>query len=139
MARDDSIAGEVTQYETPDWRPLYDLVGVELADWFMWMCEIELADGGLVHAYKHIATRRYFHLARDGRAFTYTKRGRYTEIDRGWLIHLVFDGWEELASWPDDPQEAQDAREALDRAIRQAFSDTDELEGGDADRGSTAA
>lgn len=118
MANDDSIAGDLVQYDVPDWQPLYGLIGVELADWFMWMHEIELADGARVHAYKHISTRRYFHLAHDGRAFAYTRGGRYHEIDRGWAIHLVFDGWEELASWPEDPDEAEEARDALWHALR---------------------
>lgn len=49
MAHDDAISGKVVQGDTPDWQPLYDLVGAELADWFMWMFEIELADGARVH------------------------------------------------------------------------------------------
>jgi hypothetical protein len=128
MAKDDSVSGELVQYDVPDWQPLYGLIGIELADWFMWMHEIELADGARVHAYKHISTRRYFHLAHDGRAFAYTRRGRYAEIGRSWAIHLVFDGWEELASWPEDLGEAADAREALEWAIRRAIRDEDERE-----------
>jgi hypothetical protein len=93
------------------------------------MHEIELADGARVHAYKHVSTRRYFHLACDGRAFAYTRGGRYAELGaRSWAIHLVFDGWEELASWPDDQGEAEGARAALQAAIRRAISDEDERE-----------
>ena len=76
------IAGEMCQFDEPDWQPLHDIVGVKLADWFMWMCEIELEDGVRVHAYKHITTRCYFHLGADGRAFAYIPSGRYREIDR---------------------------------------------------------
>ena len=60
------------QYSEPSWAPLRALVGAELAHWFMWMCEVELADGVQVQAYKHISTRRYLHLANDCRAFLYT-------------------------------------------------------------------
>jgi hypothetical protein len=33
----------------------------------MWMFEVRLSDGTPLHAYKHIDTRRYLHLASDGR------------------------------------------------------------------------
>ena len=65
------ITGEFCHHDEPNWQPLYDLVGVKLADWFMWMCATELADGVRVHSYKHITTREHFHLAVDGRAFEY--------------------------------------------------------------------
>ena len=108
------------QYDTPDWQPLYDIVGVHLADWFMWMHEVELDDGSRVHAYKHIVTRRYFHMGVDGRAFVYVPRtrlsapGNYREIDRLDAIDLVFLTWEELAPRPEEAD-----RVALQRA-RQA-------------------
>ncbi len=109
------IAGEMCQFDEPDWQPLHDIVGVKLADWFMWMCEIELEDGVRVHAYKHITTRCYFHLGADGRAFAYIPSGRYREIDRRHAIDVVFDTWEELATGPDDND-----RIALKRARRAA-------------------
>lgn len=108
------IRGEVHQYDEPDWQALYDLVGVELADWFMWMCEVELDDGVRMHAYKHIATRRYFHLAVDGRAFVYLRRSIYREIDRRQAIDLVFERWQEMCA--DDERDA--TRAALRRARR---------------------
>lgn len=80
MLSDNLIPGTLSQYDVPDWQPLRDLVGMDLADWFMWMHEIELEDETIVHAYKHIATRRYFHLAADDRAFAYTPGGLYREI-----------------------------------------------------------
>lgn len=98
----DIRTGEMCQFDEPDWQPLYDIVGVKLADWFMWMCEIDLEDGAAVHAYKHITTRCYFHLCIDGRAFEYVPSGRYREIDRREAIDVVFDSWEELATGPDD-------------------------------------
>ena len=38
------------------------LVGGHGAVWFMWMGEVELADGSIVHIYKHRGTRRSLHL-----------------------------------------------------------------------------
>ena len=67
----------------PNWKPLLDLIGLELVDWFMWMFAIELSDGARVHAYKHRTTRRYFHLGEDGRAFAYIPRYSYLEVERG--------------------------------------------------------
>lgn len=96
------IAGEMCLHDEPDWQPLYDLVGVRLADWFMYMCASELEDGVRVHSYKHITTREHLHLGADGRAFAYVPRYRYREIDRRQAIDNVFDTWEELASGPDD-------------------------------------
>ncbi len=103
MRSDHVIAGEVTQYEEPDWGPLRDLVGMELADWFMWMHEIELDDGTAVHAYKHIATRCYFHLSLDGRALVYMPGGFYYEIEPRRAIDLVFEEWDRYLTERDDP------------------------------------
>ena len=75
MSGDHDIPGELCPFDDePDWQPLLDVVGVELAHWFMWMGGIKLEDGGYVHPYKHRATRRYLHLAQDGRAFAYVPR-----------------------------------------------------------------
>lgn len=103
MHTDHIITGDVTQYEEPDWEPLRELIGMELADWFMWMHEIELDDGATVHAYKHITTRRYFHLAVDGRAFTYTSGGFYREIEPRLVIDLVFEEWDKYPLYGSDP------------------------------------
>lgn len=96
------ITGEFCHHDEPDWRPLYDLVGVKLADWFMWKGETELEDGNRVHSYKHITTREHLHLGVDGRAFEYISPCRFREIERRHAIDLVFDTWEELTSGPDD-------------------------------------
>ena len=55
-----------------------------------------------MHAYKHISTRRYFHMATDGRALVYLPGGRYREVDRRRAIDLVFEGWDEIGPPPDD-------------------------------------
>jgi hypothetical protein len=65
------------QCHEPDWRPLLKAVGEEVTCHFMWMCEVELSSGKRLHAYKHIDTRRYVHLDRDGAAFVYEWPERY--------------------------------------------------------------
>jgi hypothetical protein len=102
MVSNQVITGEFRHHDEPDWHALYDLVGVKLADWFMWGGASELEDGVRVHSYKHITTREHFHLGEDGRAFEYISPCRFCEIDRRQAIDLVFDTWEELASGPDD-------------------------------------
>lgn len=114
MLSEHGMSGELGQCEEPDWQPLIDLVGVELTGWFMWMTEIELDDETRLQAYKHSCTRRYFHLALDGRAYAYVPRGRYREIDRQEAINVAFECWKNLC-----PQEDHDAiRAALRRARR---------------------
>jgi hypothetical protein len=89
-------------HDRAEWRPLIELVGVQLVGWFMWMFELELVDGCRVHAYKHIATRRYIHLAHDGRAFAYAGDDRYRVVEPGAAIDSVFAGWEAIAPEPDE-------------------------------------
>jgi hypothetical protein len=50
--------GKATEGETPVWGPLFDVLGAEVGGDFMWMHEVELEDGTLLQAYKHIDTRR---------------------------------------------------------------------------------
>jgi len=100
MFRND-IAGTLSRFEAPDWDPLVALVGEELAPWFMWMHAIELEDGEVVHAYKHVATRRYLHLGETGGAFAFYEP-RYRPIPAYEAIQDVFAGWESLLPAPDD-------------------------------------
>jgi hypothetical protein len=88
------VHGTVRQGDTPDWAPLEELVGVELCGQFMWIFDVELADGTRLNAYKHIWTRCYFNLADDGRAFHYAADGRYREVDQYTAIVGVFEDWE---------------------------------------------
>ncbi len=105
---------------------LYDIVGIELADWFMWMDEYELEDGVRVHAYKHIYTRRYFHVAADGRAFEYIADGVYREINRLRAIDHVFERWEQCTDDPDDIAEVcRGLRKARRRAAPRAAAPSD--------------
>jgi len=73
----------MSRLERPNWDPLIDLVGLELVRWFMWMGQIELVDDTVMHAYKHVATRRYFHVAEDGRLFTYRSGHLLRDRPRG--------------------------------------------------------
>ena len=74
------------QCDTPDWDPLR----VFLCGDFMWMHDVQLDDGTLLNAYKHRITRRYLHLAEDGRAFVYTGNDRYQEVDADLATEEVF-------------------------------------------------
>ncbi len=80
----------MTQGESPEWRPLLDLVGEEVTGDFMWMFEVELSDGSSLHAYKHIDTRRYIHLSLDGLAFAYQPPGRYRRVEAADVLAEVF-------------------------------------------------
>ena len=91
----------MSRLERPDWDPLIDLVGLELVRWFMWMGQIELVDDTHVHAYKHVATRRYLHIGEDGRLFAYRSPDRYTEIEVPEAIEEVFCGWDSVLPEPD--------------------------------------
>lgn len=95
------LTGRSLSVPEPNWKPLIELVGLELVDWFMWMYAITLSDGTRVHAYKHRTTRRYFHLSEDGRAFTYIPRHRYLEIEPSAAIDEAFFEWHDLYPEPD--------------------------------------
>lgn len=133
MLSNDIIDGTLKQYDEPDWEPLRELVGMNLADRFMWMHEIELSDGTSIHAYKHIATRRYFHLAHDGRAFAYVSRRGYMELHPRRAIDLVFENWDQTLPAPEDPEAVRAAlrrarQAATTRASRQATREALERE-----------
>ena len=56
----------------------------------MWMFEVELSNGKRLHAYKHIDTRRYVHLDRDGAAFVYEEPDRYRTFPVTRVLAAVF-------------------------------------------------
>jgi hypothetical protein len=94
-----AIQGRMTRnYERPDWGPLVELALEHVED-FMWMYEVELENGVVLHAYKHWETRRYLHLDPAGRAYVYIwdenlaadDDGRYEEVDSEWLLRLVLE------------------------------------------------
>jgi hypothetical protein len=96
-----TLRGRMSRLERPDWDPLIDLVGLELVRWFMWMGQIELVDDTRVHAYKHVATRRYLHIGEDRRLFAYRSPDTYLQIDVDEAIEEAFHGWEDLLPEPD--------------------------------------
>jgi hypothetical protein len=104
----------LVQYRHPMWNPLLDLVGEELAGWFMWMCELELASGERLHAYKHRTTRRYLHLTGDARAFTPTLTGHYLPTPVSDALEDLVEHWQAL-SLP------ADVRGQCDAAIERAY------------------
>jgi hypothetical protein len=118
MPRNRTIRGTLGRVDRPVWQPLLDFVGEYLIGDFMWMCEIELEDGSVIHAYKHSATRRYLHLDEvDGRAFAYVDPDRYRVIDARDAIDGVFHRWEELVA---DLANRQAIRIAIDVARERA-------------------
>jgi hypothetical protein len=90
MARRRGLTGEVAQFETPEWDPLVDAVGERVTRDFMWMHEVVLSDGKSLHAYKHIDTRRYVHLAADGSAWCHEPSGGYVPKPAWEVFSAVF-------------------------------------------------
>lgn len=112
------IASTSIDHDEPDWKPLEDLLGVDLVGAFMWMFEVDLADGTSVHAYKHVATRAYIYLAVDGRTFVYVRSDHYREIPPHVAVALAFDGWEGLQPQPRQPNTVRDALRRIQAAHR---------------------
>jgi len=115
MPRNRTLPGRLTQFERPNWDPLIELVGLDLVGSFMWMNELALGDGTTVHAYKHVATRRYLHVGEDGRTFRYEGTSRYRELEPSDALEAVFWDWEE--TWPSPSPAARAAVEELLRRI----------------------
>jgi hypothetical protein len=92
------VRGRMTgQCDKPEWAPLLELAADHIDD-FMWMFEVELESGLRLHAYKHIETRKYLHLDKEGRAFGYIwsddlrdddEPGSYREVDRQSVLREV--------------------------------------------------
>jgi hypothetical protein len=116
MERSTVRRGRITEWETPNWRPLAGLVGEPVVADFMWMFQVELSDGSSLQAYKHIDTRRYIHLDDQGSAFAYEPPDRYRAIDAGRVLAEVFATLPRLAGVRDEQIRA--SREALDRVRR---------------------
>ena len=108
-------------FDTPDWRSLEALLGSdELCAHFMWMHDVVLDDGTVLHAYKHRWTRCYFHLADDGYAFYYVTGDLYREVAPRMAIKAVFREWE---CCKPTPEERNALRAALRRAAKHATSE----------------
>jgi len=114
MPRDDAIHGTLGRFDRPVWEPLLELVGDYLINDFMWMCAIDLDDGGVIHAYKHSATRQYIYVHEsDGRTFMWEREDRYLVVDPRRAIDDVFADWEYLVGDPDDREEFRAALVAV--------------------------
>jgi hypothetical protein len=109
--------GWLVQYKAPVWQPLVVAVGQRLADTFMWMHEEELDDGSVLHAYKHIHTRRYLYLTTDGRAFEHASCGGFVPMRLDHAIEQALCTWWILSGW--DAQDAEAVRDAVLRACEQ--------------------
>jgi hypothetical protein len=115
------VEGRMRHHDAPDWAALEALLGAdELCAHFMWMHDVVLEDGTILHAYKHRWTRCYFHLANDGRAFYYVDGDPYRvdgdlyrELDPHTAIKAVFAKWECCEPTPEE-------RRALRAALRAA-------------------
>jgi hypothetical protein len=113
------IAGALGQRGRPNWHPLLDLLGEQLVCEFMWMGQIDLADGTAVHAYKHALTRRYVYAGEDGRTFAFTLSGQYRPAPPYDAICAAFDDWERLTG---DDAEIKTVRKALRVALQRALA-----------------
>ena len=111
-------SGEAFSYDAPVWEPLLRAVGERLTGTFMCMYWVRLDDGTVLHAYKHIFTRRYIYLSDDGRAFSWTACERYALTRLDWAIEEALCYWWLLAGW--DAEDAEAIREAFVRANRTA-------------------
>jgi hypothetical protein len=118
MARPRARRGEIVQSERPNWQPLEALVGERVAGDFMWMFEVELRDGSLLEAYKHIDTRRYIHLNALGEAFVYESPDRYRQASTAQVLNAVFAGLPRLAGVTGEQVRA--SWDAVDRLLRAA-------------------
>ncbi len=117
------IPGLLGDADEPNWQPLLQVVGIELVEWFMWMCPVALADGTRVEAYKHRITRRYLYLDGHGRAWGYveTRRGgRYRLMPSvAAMLDLVLSPWWETPLV--EPEEIALCWAAIERArLREA-------------------
>lgn len=104
--------GSHLHVDEPVWEPLLEAVGDRLAGPFMWMYASQLADGTVVHAYKHSYTRRYLFLDEELQAFTYTACGAYSPTPLDWAIQ------ETLCPWFLSSGMENEDRQALEEAIR---------------------
>jgi hypothetical protein len=95
MAPKGCIEGDLRQYTRPEWGPLQGLLASdELVSHFMWMHDVELADGTILNAYKHRWTRQYLHLANDGRTFYSLGEDGYRELEPHLALGHVFAHWD---------------------------------------------
>src|SRR5437763_11094413 len=89
--RDESVRrGKWRANQEPDWAPLEKILPLRLCGPFMSMGDIELDGGGVLRAYKHSSTRRYFHLDDDGAPYRYVDPDLYVPLRHYDAVELVF-------------------------------------------------
>lgn len=102
----------------PVWEPLLEAVGEHLTSTFMWMFAVALDGGRVLHAYKHIHTRRYLFLGEDGRAYEWARCGRYVSTRLDFAIEAALCSWWLLNDYEDE--DAAAIRAAWDQAHERA-------------------
>jgi len=100
--------------DEPVWEPLLDAVGDHLAGLFMWMYETRLANGTVVHAYKHQVTRAYLFLDDEGQAYEYTACRAYSPKRLDYAIEAALCFW--FISGQMEPEDAEAIKVAHARA-----------------------
>lgn len=107
------------QFDEPDWEPLLNVVEQDVVGDFMWMCEVELADGTRIHCYKHRWNRQSLHLSARGEAFYFVwtaddddydpdEPSRYQPVRLSFMLRQVL-GW---PAWPEE-RRSRDIEESL--------------------------
>jgi hypothetical protein len=100
MAPGRCITARPAQWNTPDWRPLEQVLDGDLLGGFMWMCELRTPAGGAIHCYKHVDTRRSIHLDASETAFVYLGDDRYRSVPLAAALEEVFASWAQLGAFP---------------------------------------
>jgi hypothetical protein len=123
MYGDSAVIGHGVQGTVPEWRPLVEAVGEDLAGTFMWMFEVRLSDGRPLHAYKPIDTRCYVHLDLACNAFLYVGETHYRRIGLADALEAALSPWwERLNASAEDIAACwtaiADARSAADKEPR---------------------
>ena len=115
------VPGRWIGEEEPDWTGLEALLPIGLCGPFMWMGSVMLEDGTLLGAYKHAATRRYFHLDASGATFGYRGEAGYCRVRHCNAVEHVFDPLWLLHHATDEDRSA--VITALDEASKRDHAD----------------
>jgi hypothetical protein len=119
----DSVTTLRSQCE-PLWEPLEKLLPLELVGCFMAMYQSATHEGPMIHAYKHIDTRRYLFLDEDSDPWCYTngEDDSYCRVPLGTALEEAFCGWADLHGY--EPELGKLVAEEIARA-RAPRSDDD--------------
>ena len=94
----DFVTTDDTQCE-PLFEPLEKLLPDTLCRHFMAMYQSSTPDGLVIHAYKHIDTRRYLFIDGDGGTWRYTGTSSYCRIPVGGALEEAFCQWGDLSGY----------------------------------------